>query len=122
MNKNIDNIKYFCDNKNFKFKKPQHIENINEEFDLVTCGTYLKKKNKSKKWSKADTEKFYLALTICGCDFSLMEKIFTERSRKNIKDKFLNERKINSKLISDLLKQHHGFDKAKFDSLLDNNK
>ena len=44
MNKNIDNIKYFCDNKNFKFKKPQHIENVNEEFDLVTCGTYLKKK------------------------------------------------------------------------------
>ena len=73
MNKNIDNIKYFCDNKNFKFKKPQHIENVKEEFDLVTCGTYLKKKNsafrsENKKMQKnkknIDISVFYVKIII----------------------------------------------------------
>jgi len=45
----------------------------------------------AKKWTPAETAKFYRALSQCGTDFSLIEKLFPARSRLQIKSKFKRE-------------------------------
>ena len=44
-----------------------------------------KQKQRSEKWSKDETEKFYKALQIFGTDFSMIEKLLPNRSRRQIK-------------------------------------
>jgi len=48
---------------------------------------------KSRKWSKADTRKFYKLLAIFGANFDLISNniFFPLRSRKEIKSKFRRE-------------------------------
>ncbi|ORD93412.1 TFC5 [Enterospora canceri] len=98
-----DSIKYFCDNRNFKYREKGRGE---DELDLITCGTYMKKKNTIKKWTEEETEQFYDALVTCGCDFSLMEMVFKDRNRKNIKDKYVKESRTNPKRIEEALGRH----------------
>jgi len=45
----------------------------------------------AKKWTPVETAKFYRALSQCGTDFSLIEKLFPARSRLQIKSKFKRE-------------------------------
>ena len=44
-----------------------------------------KQKQRSEKWSEEETKKFYQALRIFGTDFSMIEKLLPNRSRKQIK-------------------------------------
>lgn len=37
------------------------------------------KRQQSEKWKAEETEKFYMALTLFGTDFSLIEKVFDEK-------------------------------------------
>lgn len=113
-----DTLKFFCNNKNFKYKRsPSKSTSKLEEDDLVTCGTYLKKKRINRKWSVTETNKFYRALDICGCDFGMIEKIFKNRSRKNIKDKFITENRKQMHKIEEVLKKRNGFNKEAYESL-----
>eukprot|EP00126_Sphaerothecum_destruens_P002574 Sdes_comp15999_c0_seq1m5175 len=57
----------------------------------------------SEKWSSQDTLKFFRALSQCGTDFSLIEKLFPTKSRRQIKNKFKKEEKTNKKRIEDAL-------------------
>ncbi len=41
---------------------------------------------KTEKWNEEDTQKFYMALSIFGTDFSMIERVFNEeRNREQIK-------------------------------------
>ena len=62
-------------------------------------------KEKSKKWSPEETEKFYKALQIFGTDFSILMKLLPGRSRKQIKNKFNKEERVNPERIDATLKQ-----------------
>jgi transcription factor TFIIIB component B'' len=46
----------------------------------------MRNRQRTDKWKPEETEKFYLALSIFGTDFTMIERIFNlERSREQIK-------------------------------------
>ncbi|CEP01470.1 unnamed protein product (mitochondrion) [Plasmodiophora brassicae] len=49
----------------------------------------------SKKWDAASTERFYQALSKYGTDFSLITKLFPDRTRRHIRNKFKLEERQN---------------------------
>ncbi|OQS55712.1 bdp1 [Ecytonucleospora hepatopenaei] len=115
-NKNEPNsLQFFCDNKNFKESKLL----TRETQDLVTTGTYLKKKSLHKKWNEEETKKFYKALSLCGCDFSLMEMLFKTRKRKCLKEKYIKELKNNKNKVESALRKHKKMDKSKLKEILE---
>jgi len=79
-------------------------------------GTWSKRKKKNADWSSKKTIKFYKALSVFGTDFSLMQGVFTKKSRKELQLKFKKEEKINNKLIEKCLSQGQAFDPSIFES------
>ncbi|XP_033324499.1 transcription factor TFIIIB component B'' homolog Bdp1 [Megalopta genalis] len=78
--------------------------------DDDTGGGFYKKRQKSKEWPKWETLKFYKALNTVGTDFLLMQSLFPNRTRQEIKIKFKKEEKINRNLIEKALEYHQEFD------------
>ncbi|XP_076292139.1 uncharacterized protein LOC143214684 [Lasioglossum baleicum] len=78
--------------------------------DDDTGGGFYKKRQKSKEWPKWETLKFYRALNTVGTDFLLMQSLFPNRTRQEIKIKFKKEEKINRNLIEKALEYHQEFD------------
>ncbi|KOC65402.1 Transcription factor TFIIIB component B'' like protein [Habropoda laboriosa] len=71
---------------------------------------FYKKRQKSKEWSKLETLKFYKALNTVGTDFLLMQSLFPNRTRQEIKIKFKKEEKVNRNLVEKALAYHQEFD------------
>jgi len=67
-------------------------------------GTWSKKR-RHNDWSEKETIKFYKALSVMGTDFSMMESIFKNRSRNELKLKFKKEEQCNIKIIDKCLKE-----------------
>ena len=42
-------------------------------------------RTKAEKWRSEETDKFFMALQVFGTDFSMIEKLFADRSREQIK-------------------------------------
>ncbi|XP_076751310.1 uncharacterized protein LOC143432204 [Xylocopa sonorina] len=70
---------------------------------------FYKRRKKSKEWSKWETLKFYRALNTVGTDFLLMQSLFPNRTRQEIKLKFKKEEKINRNLVEKALAHHQEF-------------
>jgi Myb DNA-binding like len=85
--------------------------------DRVTATSYSTKRTKRARWSKEETCLFHRALRVCGTDFTLMEKIFFDRDRRQIKNKFNKEEKENCAAISDALQTKIKFTKEDLDRL-----
>lgn len=73
-------------------------------------GGFYRRKKKSKDWLKYDTIKFYKALSTVGTDFSMMQSLFPDRPRQNLKLKFKKEEKIHPDLIQKALSSRHNYD------------
>lgn len=71
---------------------------------------FYKRPRKSKDWPKWETLRFYTALNTIGTDFLLMQSLFPNRSRQEIKLKFKKEEKLNRPLVEKALKYHQEFD------------
>lgn len=78
--------------------------------DQYTNGGFYKKRQARKDWSKWETLKFYKALNSIGTDFLLMQNFFKKRTRKELKQKFKKEEKINGALVAKALSNHQEFD------------
>lgn len=63
----------------------------------------------TEKWTPEENRKFYKALEIFGSDFGLISKLFKNRSRKQIKNKFHKEEKQNTLKIDTSLKRHRKY-------------
>lgn len=61
------------------------------------------KREKSIKWTNAETERFYQALRTFGTDFTLMLSQFPKRSRRQLKYKFKREEREHSTRIEEAL-------------------
>ncbi len=132
-------IKYFLDNRNFSRKKTLPTQeskkeilgvvdgkivvdtNSEEDNGIITSFTYLTKKNKNKRWTKEESELFYKSLECCGCEFSMINILFPNRSRNNLKDKFKKEMKINKARVDNALNNFNKFDLEKLMKLKDVN-
>ncbi|KAH9386584.1 uncharacterized protein NEMAJ01_1480 [Nematocida major] len=69
------------------------------------------------RWSKEETIVFYKALSLCGTDFTLLEKVFTDKTRKQIKNKFSNEEKQQPERISQVLSDPKKFKREDLEAL-----
>ena len=82
-------------------KSPLVFETSNK---MSNYGTWSKKR-RHNDWSSKETLKFYRALSVVGTDFSMMESLFKNRNRQELKLKFKKEEKINNELIDRCLSQ-----------------
>ncbi|XP_031846990.1 transcription factor TFIIIB component B'' homolog Bdp1 isoform X2 [Nomia melanderi] len=78
--------------------------------DDDTGGGFYKKRHKSKEWPKWETLKFYKALNTVGTDFLLMQSLFPNRTRQEIKMKYKKEERMNRNLVEKALEYHQEFD------------
>lgn len=129
-------LKYFSENKNFtktQQKKQTKKENVlkvvdgqivlnvdtpsaNDE-EIVTSYTYMKNKCGKNRWNKEQNFVFYKALECCGLDFSMMNLLFPDRTRNNLKDKYKKELKVNRHRIEDILNNFKGNSIKRFENL-----
>ena len=61
-----------------------------------------------------ETARFYRALSMLGTNFSLMEKLFHNRPRVELKRKFKTEEKINPQLVDKIISRQIPFDPDQF--------
>lgn len=101
-------LEYFLNNSNYKEPKSKKNE-------IITSRTYTSTKRVGR-WSKKENELFFKALKICGLEFTLIENLFKNRTRKQIKNKFRKEIKNNENKIKDILK-YACFDKNEYEKL-----
>jgi len=76
---------------------------VNETSSHITSASYSNRAA-SEKWTAAETDEFYEAIRRYGTDFTLLEKLFAKRTRKQLKSKFKREEKENPRRIDDALK------------------
>lgn len=65
-----------------------------KEDEKITSLSFLKIE-KTKKWSKEETNNFYKALELFGLDFSFLSIVLSPRRREEIKRKYLKEKRKN---------------------------
>ncbi|KAI4291907.1 hypothetical protein PAPHI01_1181 [Pancytospora philotis] len=133
-------LKYYLNNKNFAHKIPrgkvlekndmlQVVDGkivLNtapvqaEEDEAVTSSTYLTKRDRGKKhWTKRDDEIFFESLECCGCEFSIMNTLFPERTRGNLREKYKRELRNNPSRVESALRNFTQFDLVKLQQLKD---
>ncbi len=81
---------------NFKKNFP-YIVHKNEK-NKITSSSF-RRNSHSDKWSEKETELFYNALSLFGCNFTYLEIILKPRTRDQIKKKFSREEKYNKEKI-----------------------
>jgi len=78
----------------------------------------FKQRNHTEKWTKEETAKFYKAIEIFGSDFSMVAKLFPNRNRAQIKNKFRKEEKEKPQDIDQSFKKPKLADKFRFKETL----
>ena len=76
------------------------VEESGTKLNSATYANYAK----AEKWTKEDTEFFFQALRQFGTDFSLIQRLFPGRSRRQIKKKYLMEDKMNPTRVEEAIR------------------
>ncbi|RZF44634.1 hypothetical protein LSTR_LSTR000586 [Laodelphax striatellus] len=71
---------------------------------------YRKRRARRNDWSAEETLLFYKALNDIGADFSMMERLFPSRTRRDLKLKFKKEEKSNLSLVDKAMTHKGKFD------------
>lgn len=95
---------HYLQNKNFRKKKEKSLPS--------------QPKRQTTRWSQKETQLFYKALELCGLDFTLISKLFVEKSRKQVKKKYMKEEGLNRKKIEEIVK-NADFDEERYNALKD---
>lgn len=106
---NYSEIAQKIQDENFKKNFPYIVHN--NEKHKVTSSSF-RKSSHSDKWSEHETQLFYEALTLFGCNFSYLEIILKPRTRDQIKKKFTREEKYNKEKIEEALLRNKNSDMA----------
>jgi uncharacterized protein (DUF2132 family) len=77
------------------------LEIVPEKKKLTTSNSF-RNINHSEKWTEEETTRFYRALELFGTDFTLITKLFPNRNRNQIKNKFLKEEKVSKEKVDDV--------------------
>merc|ERR1711862_37742 len=77
-----------------------------EKTQRITTYTYMKRRRpRTKKWGPKETKKFFRLLRIFGTNFDNMVMFLKGRTRRQIKNKFMQEDKKNKSKIDNILMQ-----------------
>jgi hypothetical protein len=77
------------------------LEIVLEKKKLTTSNSF-RNINHSEKWTEEETTRFYRALELFGTDFTLITKLFPNRNRNQIKNKFLKEEKVSKEKVDEV--------------------
>ncbi|GAU19714.1 hypothetical protein TSUD_78390, partial [Trifolium subterraneum] len=78
----------------------QASENITSTAPLLNYQSFMDKAPRGK-WSTRDTEKFYEAIRQFGTDFTMIQQLFPDKTRHQIKLKYKKEERQHPLLLSD---------------------
>lgn len=112
----LENGEVVCEDKSLVVEKSKENDVFNSE-PITDNGVYSSSKSRGKIWSEKETAVFFKALEIYGTDFSLIEKILGNRSRRELKFKFKREERLNCKLVHELIFRNEAFCVKRFDKL-----
>jgi len=73
----------------------KHVEESGTKLNSATYANYTQ----AEKWTNEDTDFFFDALKQFGTDFSLIQRLFPGRTRRQIKKKYLIEDRMNPKRV-----------------------
>ncbi|KAI5169341.1 hypothetical protein PAEPH01_0630 [Pancytospora epiphaga] len=141
MEKEEKTILYYTNNKNFARKRTKEDKrkmgdvlkvvddqiivsgisaSCKEDEDGITSSTYRRKREQGRThWNKQENEVFFKALECCGCEFSIMNILYPERTRRNLREKYKRELKQNRSRVEAALRNFKKFDKEKIMKLKD---
>lgn len=88
-----------------------------DETENTTTYASFRKPQVRQIWSKQETEKFYYALSSIGTDFTLMLKVFPNKTRADLKKKFVKEDRENRLKIEKAFRERKPFDMEVFKQL-----
>lgn len=95
------------------------IENDASEVSVKRKWNDETKPKKTKKWDKDEILKLYTGIMKYGADFGLIQLMFEDRTRKQIKAKFKAEERIRPKMIEKALNCQQSFSAELFQETLD---
>eukprot|EP01133_Synstelium_polycarpum_P004362 gene4362-5097_t len=75
-----------------------HYDTIDDTNAFINSNSFTRR-DQARRWDPAETQRFYEALEKYGTDFSLIENIFENRTRRQLKTKYLQEVKKNPDFI-----------------------
>ncbi|KAG0486634.1 hypothetical protein HPP92_008729 [Vanilla planifolia] len=91
-------------------------EGIKLQASKLNYHSYMKRP-KQIRWSKMDTELFYQAIRQFGTNFEMIQLLFANRSRQQMKAKFKNEQRKHPLEIADAL-VNRGKDNSQFEKVI----
>ncbi|KAJ6811229.1 uncharacterized protein M6B38_154425 [Iris pallida] len=80
--------------------------------------TYMNRP-KSGRWSKLETEEFYEAIRQFGTNFEMIQQLFPNRTRHQVKLKYKNEEKKNPLLLGDAILKRSSDDNSCYKRLIE---
>ena len=84
-------------------------EGTDDVHSRVTSWTYSRRTS-TERWTAEETKKFYLALSQCGTDFTMIGNLFPKRTRRQIKNKWKKENRVQPEMIKLALNRRLPFD------------
>eukprot|EP00741_Cyanophora_paradoxa_P009452 tig00000144_g9156.t1 len=87
-------------------------EEVHETNSYVNAMSFRKTVTPTDRWGVADTALFFKALRLFGSDFSMIEKVFPNRTRRQIRNKFKKEEREHKDDINDILNNKRPLDAA----------
>ncbi|KAI8082047.1 hypothetical protein BDF21DRAFT_444091 [Thamnidium elegans] len=83
----------------------------------INSNTYSKR-TQSSRWSAAETEDFYDAISQFGTDFEMISMVMPGRTRSQIRSKFSREEKLNPNKVTDyLIRKKKPLDLLKYEKI-----
>ncbi|WVZ66379.1 hypothetical protein U9M48_015609, partial [Paspalum notatum var. saurae] len=80
-----------------------HLQNVPK----LNYHSYMNKPTRGK-WSKSDTDLFYQGLRQFGSDFAMIQQLFPDKTRHQVRQKFKSEEKKNPLLVHDAIIHRSG--------------
>ncbi|KAI3660196.1 hypothetical protein MP638_004470 [Amoeboaphelidium occidentale] len=91
-------------NASVNFTGGQFAEIVEDSENRMINSSSFSNKSKGARWTAAETELFYESLGQWGTDFEMMSKLFKNKTRKHLKNKYNREERLNPNRVAKALK------------------
>ncbi|XP_072999354.1 uncharacterized protein [Typha latifolia] len=113
--RNLDDFDFFGDQEEENHDNEETNHHIQQSSRKLNYHSYMNR-SQSVRWSKSETELFYQAIRQFGTDFAMIQQLFPNRTRHQVKLKYKNEERKHPLQVHDTLfhrsKDHSHFEKV----------
>ena len=94
---------------------------VNEHKARITCRSFANY-SPNEKWSVEDTDLFYEGLQQCGTDFTLLQRLFPHKTRRQIRNKYKREEEADPSRVLCALRERRPIEVERFAPLVEEGK